>query len=174
MRLSEAKLLIQNGEFSVKVKSTWADLGCGSGLFTKALGAMLYPGSTIYAVDRNLVKFSLVDTPDQILIRTIKSDFASDEFQLNGLDGILMANAFHFVENKNAFLNRAKTWFRNKPFYLIVEYNTDKPNPWVPYPVSFQSLVKLFAALGYTRIEKLHEINSLYNSGKMYSAVATL
>jgi ubiquinone/menaquinone biosynthesis C-methylase UbiE len=174
MRLSEAKSLIQNGEFSTRSKTIWADLGCGSGLFTKALAAMLNPGSTIYAVDKNPVKFSLADIPDQILISTSKSDFESDAFHLNGLDGILMANAFHFVRNKNAFLERAKTWFRRNPFYLIVEYNTDKPNPWVPYPVSFQSLVKLFAGLGFTRIEKLHEINSVYNSGKMYSAVATL
>jgi ubiquinone/menaquinone biosynthesis C-methylase UbiE len=173
MRLSEAKSLIQSGEFSTRSETIWADLGCGSGLFTKALAAMLYPGSTIYAVDRNPGEFSVSDTSDQILIRTMKSDFVSDAFQLNGLDGILMANSFHFIKNKNAFLNRAKSWFRNKPAFLFVEYNTDKPNPWVPYPLSFHSLEELFTGLGYTRIEKLHEINSLYNSGKIYSAFIT-
>jgi ubiquinone/menaquinone biosynthesis C-methylase UbiE len=171
MHLSEAKSLIQNGEFSTKPETVWADLGCGTGLFTKALAAMLYPGSTIYAIDRNPGKFSFSDIPDQVQIRTMKDDFESDAFHLKGLDGILMANSFHFVSNKNVFLDRTKTWFSHKPAFLFVEYNTDKPNPWVPYPLSFQSLEKLFTGLGYTRIEKLHEINSRYNSGKMYSAI---
>jgi SAM-dependent methyltransferase len=173
MRLSEAKSLIQNGEFSKQAETIWADLGCGSGLFTRALASILYRGSTIYAVDRDPGAFSLSDTPEQIIIKTIKADFLSDSFRLIGLGGILMANSFHFVKNKNVFLEKAKTWFIRKPVFLIVEYDTDKPNPWVPYPLSFQSLEKLFTKLGYTRIEKLHVIKSLYNSGKMYSAMVT-
>jgi ubiquinone/menaquinone biosynthesis C-methylase UbiE len=173
MRLSEAKSLIQNGEFSKQVETNWSDLGCGSGLFTCALATMLHQGSTIYAVDKDPGAFSLTDTPDQILIKTIKADFLSDSFHLIGLGGILMANSFHFVKNKNVFLEKAKTWFISKPVFLIVEYDTDKPNRWVPYPLSFQSLEKLFTKLGYTRIEKLHEIKSLYNSGKIYSAIVT-
>jgi len=53
----------------------------------------------------------------------------------------------------------------------LVEYNTDKPNPWVPYPVGAHSLELLFAKAGYASFTKLHEMPSAYNTGNMYAAM---
>ena len=51
MQLSEAIQLIQHPV--TKEKSAYADLGCGNGLFTKALAQLVAPQSVIYAVDKN-------------------------------------------------------------------------------------------------------------------------
>lgn len=173
MHLREAISLIQTEGINRFTKSAWADLGCGSGLFTRALADILPPESLIYAVDKSLKTLKITGAPDQVSIKTLEADFNSDSFQLAGLDGILMANSLHFVKDKKSFLSKAKSWFRDKPFFIIIEYDTDIPNPWVPYPLSFPTLKNLLSGLGYSRINRIHEVNSLYHTSNLYSTVVS-
>jgi len=72
----------------------WADLGCGGGTFTKALSAVLPTGSAITAVDREKQRLEIED------VNFIRANFENDELQLEELDGILIANALHYVSDK--------------------------------------------------------------------------
>ncbi len=171
MKLEAAISLIQTKYLIHRSPETWADLGAGSGLFTQALSTLLADQSVIYAIDKNLSPFDLNTFRDRVFIRQQRQDFEMDTMDLLNLDGILMANSLHFIKNKPAFLERAKTWFRNKPVFLVVEYDRDDSNPWVPYPLSFHSLKELFTRLAFSDIEKIHEVKSLYGRGKMYSAL---
>lgn len=155
-----------------RTASRWADLGCGRGLFTQALGQMLAGGSTVYAVDNSKAALAKVPTlPLGIVLEKIAADFTDPSLRLHQLDGILMANALHFVKDQGHFLRRAATWLQPDGCFLMVEYDMDKGNYWVPYPVSFTKLNALFHAIGYTRIEKLHERPSIYQRGTIYSAL---
>jgi hypothetical protein len=42
MQIKEAISLIKTEGFFEDTKTKWADLGCGSGLFTRALASLLY------------------------------------------------------------------------------------------------------------------------------------
>jgi hypothetical protein len=84
-----------------------------------------------------------------------------------------MANAFHFVRDKKSFIKKIIPYFRNTPLFLFVEYDTNLPNPWVPYPKSFDSLKKLFNELGFSFVKMINEKKSLYRSGKLYSVLIT-
>ncbi|RPD42711.1 class I SAM-dependent methyltransferase [Chitinophaga barathri] len=145
--------------------ATWADLGCGQGLFTRALASLLPGGSKIIAVDREPVQFP------QPGIQFKQMDFEKDEWKLPPLHGILMANSLHFVKNKTAFLAKAAPHLEKDHRFLIVEYNTDTSNPWVPYPLSFPNLQKLFRGAGYKKVELLREHPSIYHRSKMYAAL---
>jgi hypothetical protein len=68
-------------------------------------------------------------------------------------------------------LQKIKLTLRPNGRLIIVEYNTDKPNPWVPYPLSFLSLKKLTQAAGFDSTTKLDEEPSLFNRSTIYSAV---
>ena len=47
MQLTEAIKLIQHKGILQTEPQTWADLGCGAGLFTQALASLLHENSTI-------------------------------------------------------------------------------------------------------------------------------
>lgn len=173
MKLQEAIALLQNENLFENSPSVWADLGCGSGLFTEALASLLFAGSTIYAVDKTMSSFKTKHAPNDVEIKKRESDFVNHISELKNLDGILMANSLHFVKDKKVFLRNAKDTFRDLPCFLIVEYDNDMSNPWVPFPLSFKSLKTLFEGLGYSDIRKLHEKQSLYNKSKIYSAIIT-
>ena len=171
MQLQEAISLIQTEEINSKSKSSWADLGCGSGLFTRALATMLYEGSTVYAVDKNMSSFNASPFPNNVIINPMKSDFVKDEFVLRNLDGILMANALHFVRHKKSFIEKMSPYFRDAPVFLMVEYDTDLPNPWVPYPLNFITLRNLFTEIGFALVKKINKRKSRYRSGELYSVL---
>ncbi len=149
-------------------KSRWADLGCGSGLFTRALATLLPSGSRIYAVDQNMKGF--IANPDVIDVRVIpvEMDFESDDFPFNDLDGILMANSLHFVKDKMKLNRKLESSFHGSGIFIVVEYDTDVTNHWVPYPVSYLSLQKLFRLAGYSTITRLGEKPSAFNRGNLY------
>jgi ubiquinone/menaquinone biosynthesis C-methylase UbiE len=148
-----------------KDAENWADLGCGSGTFTRALTELLPAGSHITAIDQEQQRLTIP------AVNFVKANFERDELHLAGLDGILLANAVHYVADKNRLIKKLEKLFAGSPQYLIIEYDTDKANPWVPYPISFHKLQTLFRDLGYQHISKLNERPSAYRSGMMYCAL---
>ena len=172
MQLNEAIELIKHPFFSTG-KQVWADLGCGSGLFTHALASLLLPGSKIIAVDKSMREFQMPLETNSITIEKLETDFVKNNLAVKNLDGLLMANAFHFVRDKDAFLRKVETYFLNAGNFLMVEYDTNTANTWVPYPINFVSLQEFFTTRGYTRIEKLHELPSRYRQANIYSAFVT-
>lgn len=84
-----------------------------------------------------------------------------------------MANAIHYVKDKARLITKLEKYFKATPNFLIVEYETTRYSPWVPYPVNFSNLQQLFAALGYSSITKLADTPSRFG-GRMYSALVRL
>ncbi len=161
----------------------WADLGCGSGLFTEALAQFLPRDSKIYGVDLRPTLHS--EVVNGVALFPIKSDFINIPLPFSDLDGILMANSFHYVEDKPAFLEKIKGYLKpgdgeggssanpGAPL-LFVEYDSDRPVPtWVPWPVSFASLQPLLKKAGWTNVQKLAERPSVYGHSNLYAALAT-
>ncbi len=149
-------------------QSQWGDLGCGSGTFTIALSHLLGKASKIYAVDK---QSQTIYSPTDVGIEFVKADFSNDTLPISNLDGILMANALHYVKDKSAFVEKIKNYLKVNGQLIIVEYDTEHANQWVPYPIPFHQLKSLFAEHGFNKIQKTGEYNSVYNSNKMYGCV---
>jgi ubiquinone/menaquinone biosynthesis C-methylase UbiE len=156
----------------------WADLGAGSGVFTRALASLLGPDSRIYAVDRDsravatLRRWSSRDAPS---VTPVQADF-TQSFELPDLgndllDGFLLANALHFVRDAEQVLARLVTRLRPGGRVVLVEYDRRAASPWVPYPIPQSRLPSLATAAGLSPFTMTAVRPSAYR-GVLYAAFA--
>jgi trans-aconitate methyltransferase len=120
VKISEATALIRTPMIEWTRPQSWCDLGCGSGTFTIALAQSLASGSTIHAVD--LDQEALEAIPDQyrgVAIRKVLGDLRSFSLRLPSVNGILLANSLHFIQNQHMLLTRLLSM---TDCFLIVEY----------------------------------------------------
>jgi ubiquinone/menaquinone biosynthesis C-methylase UbiE len=172
MEHSEAVDLIRHPKGYGDVPQVWADLGAGSGTFALALAELLPPKSIVHAMDRDRSALKQIsDVHGEVQIKKHVGDFVNDPLPSQALDGILLANALHFVRDQRAFIAKAAADLKANGHFLIVEYDTDAANPWVPYPLSFASLKRLFTEAGFVAIERLQERPSIYRRAVMYAAL---
>ena len=170
--LARQQELFRHPDFNITDKSVWADLGCGTGTFTLALADLLSPGSIIYATDSNNAAMkNIPDTYGNAEIKKLPRNFVTDQLPFPALDGILMANSLHYVNDKPTFIRKISNQLKEKGCFLIVEYDTSIPNNWVPYPQTFFSLQELFSAAGFSSIQKLNSMPSIFGRAMMYAAI---
>ncbi len=174
MELELAIKLIHHNSIQRPAISAWADLGCGNGLFTNALASLLARGSTIYAIDKNQNSLNAILLPPAVTVEKIKADFIAETLNVPPLDGILLANALHFVKDKTSFIRKIRTYIKPKAKVLIIEYDITVSNPYVPFPISWQSLKDLFYQQGCEAIHKIQETPSIYHHANIYAAIISL
>lgn len=151
---------------------TWADLGCGSGLFTKALAELLPQGSTIHAVDVDTK--ALQKIPEEykgVRIRKSVMDFSTGAFPFHRMDGILMANSLHYVKDKESFLKRVMEALNDDGHFLLVDYDINKANRWVPYPLPIAAAEELFLKCKARSFQLLNKRKSVFGDRMMYGTL---
>jgi ubiquinone/menaquinone biosynthesis C-methylase UbiE len=152
---------------------TWADLGAGTGAFTLALAELVGPGGEVIAVDRDrgaLGELEHALRPGGAPVRTLGADFTKP-IDLPSLDGIVMANSLHFVRDKAPVLALVHRMLKPSGRLLLVEYDADKGNHWVPYPMSFETSRSLADVSGFSDTRKLATVPSRF-LGRIFSAVS--
>src|SRR4030095_16572424 len=136
--------------------TTWANLGCVTGTFTLALADLLAAGSAIHAIDRDGSALRRIPSAHNgVRITTHRGDFTSLTWPFGNLDGVLMANSLHYVDDQATFIRACEPWMTSPRRFLIVEYDTDEASRWVPYPVGQSRLTELFTAAGCLSIRVL-------------------
>jgi SAM-dependent methyltransferase len=155
--------------------TTWADLGSGEGAFTLALADLLGPTGLIHTVDRDARALgvqarALRDRFPAVSVSPQVADFRRP-LDLARLDGIVMANSLHFERDKLAVLRLVRGYLRPAGRLVLVEYETDHGNQWVPYPLSFRSWVTTAAEAGFRDTRRLASVPSRF-LGSIYSALS--
>lgn len=148
----------------------WADLGAGSGTFTQALARLLSQGSVIHAIDKDAKALAQIPYVSGRDILKVTGDFVELLETLPPLDGVLMANALHYVKDQRQLLRKVFGRLVPGGRMLIVEYDTETANPWVPFPVSFATLQRVVAGEALS-VELLAQAPSRYQRGGMYTAL---
>lgn len=146
----------------------WADLGCGEGVFTELLAGILPFQSEIIAIDQNNQRLNPI-MGNEVSVHFQQVDFEKEELDVTDLHGILMANSLHYIQDKEKLIRKLEAYFSDRKQFLIVEYETQTSNPWVPFPINFEKLKDLFHKFDYKSIEKLNTRKSAYG-GEMYIA----
>jgi trans-aconitate methyltransferase len=172
MLLPDAIEMLDDSGIEAHRPMIWADLGCGDGTFTLALASLLGPGSTVHAMDRDASALRRIPSEQHgVRIKTHRGDFTNATWPFADLDGILMANSLHYVEDQAAFIRACTPRMTSRRCFLIVEYDTNDANRWVPHPVSRTRLRAVFASAGYSSIRILRSRPSVYRRASLYAAV---
>jgi len=132
--------------------ATWADLGAGTGVFTRALAAILGAGSRVYAIDsddRALAALRASAPGGPVAVTARRAD-VSAPLGLAPLDGVVMANVLHFIPDAAAQLARVAAQLAPGGRLVLVEYEGRRPSRWVPHPVSFADFSRLAPAAGFS------------------------
>ena len=173
MNHADHLFLLKNGIRSPA--GVWAEFGSGGGAFTRALVELTRPGALIYSVDRDKQALNR----QAIVIRErfhsretgiiyLHADYTAP-LELPALDGVLMANSLHFQENKLPLLKKIFDYLRPGGCMLLVEYNCDRGNNWVPFPLSFDTWHHLAPQAGFRDTRLLAKVPSSF-MGEIYSA----
>jgi ubiquinone/menaquinone biosynthesis C-methylase UbiE len=155
----------------------WADLGAGTGNFTWALRDLLGSQGTIYALDRDhraierqRAAIAQAAEPGATIV-PLQADF-THPLQLPSLDGVLMANALHFVRDQPAALALIAGYMRPGGRLLLIEYELKEALAWVPFPVPFERFQALAAQIGLASPTLVGTRRSPSSGVTMYAAVA--
>lgn len=144
----------------------WADLGAGEGNFTVALSTLL-PAASLTVVDQD---GGALDRLSRRLpeARVLRADFRRP-LPLSDLDGLLAANALHFVRDRRPVLELLATYLKPGGRLVVVEYGADRGNPWVPHPFSFATWERMAAEAGFVDVRLAGSLPSRF-LGSMYCA----
>lgn len=153
----------------------WADFGSGAGAFTLALADLIGPTGSIYSVDKD--RGALKEQERAIrnnfpgtTVHYTNADF-TQRLALPALDGVVMANSLHFLRQKDAMLQLVRSYLKPGGRLLVVEYNADRGNMWVPYPFSYGTWEELARKNGFSHTRLLATVPSRF-FGEIYSAIS--
>ena len=155
----------------------WADLGSGTGAFTLALAELVGPTGEIYSVDKD--RRALKEQEQAIRARFphvtlhyLAADF-TQQLDLPPLDGIVIANALHFQRDaaRDAVVQLIRSYLKPDGRLILVEYNVDRGNFAVPYPLPYGAWETLARRNGFTNTRLLATVPSRFMK-EIYSAVS--
>lgn len=173
MSPNDARVLIAHPSLSAGGPQVWADLGCGDGTFTVALASLLPDGSTVHAIDTDARALSRIPSRHRdVAIVTHTGDFTVFPWPFDGVDAAMMANSLHYVREQGPFLRSLADAVRQRRI-LLVEYDMDRGNAWVPYPINQASAGELFRSVGYGVATALGRKRSVYRRGEIYASLFT-
>ena len=164
---------------AVEPGGSWAEIGAGDGAFTLALADLLGPGGRILAIDRDRGALERNEAAmharfPAVTLTAVVADFTRPLPLGQGeLDGLLAANSLHFVarDAQADVIRSLATHLKPGGRFVVVEYDADRGNPWVPHPFSAGSWPRLAAEAGLVDAESIGRVPSRFLGG-IHSAVA--
>ena len=173
MKHAELVALIRDGVLAPG--GVWADLGSGAGAFTNALAELVGPSALIFSVDIDRSALARQQAAGgrrfaQAPTTVLHADF-TEPLDLPPLDGVVMANSLHFLVDKSPVLELVRGYLKPGGRLIVVEYDVDSGNPWVPHPFSFSTWKKMAVAAGFSEPVLIGRHPSRWLSG-LYSAVS--
>lgn len=84
-----------------------------------------------------------------------------------------MANSLHFVNDKVPVLGLVRSYLRPGGAFVLVEYDADRGNLWVPYPLGYTTWLAAARSAGFNGTRLLGRVPSRFLNAIYASASVT-
>jgi ubiquinone/menaquinone biosynthesis C-methylase UbiE len=156
---------------------TWLELGSGTGAFTLALADLLGKGGTIHSIDSDRGALATQASAVGAGFGSVRLVHRTADFTralgFSGMDGVLMANSLHFVKDKAPVLALVRSYLKPGGTFVLVEYDADRGNLWVPHPISYTTWLAVAPAAGFSGTRLLGRVPSRFLNA-IYSSAAAI
>jgi ubiquinone/menaquinone biosynthesis C-methylase UbiE len=109
-----------------------ADIGAGSGFFSRPMAKAVMPSGKVYAVDiqQGLLDYiNKRDAEDHIRnIQTVLGEFDDPKIPARNVDLAFINDVLHHIEHRSAYLKALGSYIRPGGRIAIIEMNKDDPN----------------------------------------------
>ena len=143
------------------------DVGCGEGILLENLSRQ-YPDKTLAGVDLSPENVRICR---ELGLDVTLSDASDLKLPAGSFDACVMMSVLEHVEDPGAALREARRVLAPGGRLIVVEYGTDRGNPWVPHPISYETWEALAQRNGFARTVRLATRPSRF-LGQIYSALS--
>ena len=162
-RVSGQKVDQVLANLSLKPGMVVADIGAGSGLFSRPLAKAVGPGGRVYAVDiqQDLLDYiARRDTEENIRnVQTVLGGFDDPKLPARNVDLAFINDVWHHMQHRAAYLKALGSYIKPNGRIAIIEMNKDDPNtPHKNQPellVGRDEIVEWMSDVGF-RLEQEH------------------
>jgi 2-polyprenyl-3-methyl-5-hydroxy-6-metoxy-1,4-benzoquinol methylase len=165
-RIAGQKINEVLSRLSLKPGMVVADIGAGSGLFSRPLAKAVAPGGKVYAVD---IQQDLLDYVNQRAkqenirnIQTVLGGYNDPKLPARDVDLAFINDVLHHIENRAAYLKALGTYIKPTGRIVIIEMNKDDPNtPHKNQPellVSREQIAQWMSDAGFKLVREYPEV----------------
>ncbi|HWQ33683.1 MAG TPA: class I SAM-dependent methyltransferase [Blastocatellia bacterium] len=162
-RVSELQVNRVIDALKIKPGQRIADLGAGSGLFTRPIAGKLAGKGIVYAIDIDpeLLKYIEKTAQEQKLsnIRTVLGS-ETDPKLPEPVDLIVIIDTLHHIQNQPNYLKNLKRYLRPDGRIAIIDFTNDWPAGHEKMKYTLDDLEGWMKAAGYKRTEKFDFLNN--------------
>ena len=118
-------------DLSLKPGMIVADIGAGSGFFSRPLAKAVVPGGKVYAVDiqQGLLDYiNKRDAEENIHnVQTVLGEFDDPKLPMRNVDLAFINDVLHHIEHRAVYLKALGTYMKPAGRIAIIEMNKDDP-----------------------------------------------
>jgi arsenite methyltransferase len=121
-----------SSKLSLKPGMVVADIGAGSGLFSRPLAKAVAPAGKVYAVDIQQDLLDYINTRDKEEnirnVQTVLGEFDDPKLPARDVDLAFINDVLHHIQHRAAYLKALGTYVKANGRIAIIEMNKDDPN----------------------------------------------
>jgi arsenite methyltransferase len=142
-----------------------ADLGSGSGLFTRPIAKAVAPGGVAYAVDVDAALLKIVERSAQDAgipnIATVLA--ATDDAKLpEAVDLIFICDTLHHISNQGPYLKRLRQYLKPGGRIAVIDFSERWPDGHEPMRYSLEQLDGWMKDAGLTRTRAIEWLENSF------------
>jgi arsenite methyltransferase len=143
-----------------------ADVGAGSGVFTRRFAQAVGPEGKVYAVDidRELLKYNREQIEEAKLnnVEFILGEYDDPKLPPQAVDLAFICDALHHIEHRQVYLSRLHSCLKDKGRLAIIDYKTNWPPGHEPMVFSIEDLLTWTQKAGFQKSREFALISDAF------------